>query len=301
MRDHLARIVHGGAMSTLLALSMLLAACQDQGASASSAAETPAVPAAVPVDPPVSGYAASLKAPLAAYDLSSKQAASLWTAMRLLRISCMQKKGYTEYVGQDMEPVDEAEASSNDAFKQPAGPWGYLGAETAAQRGFLNSVIDNKKLTKVDLPETTLTASRACYDDASAKLTRPTAGADLVRQLTQAASINTERDSRVVAARETWRGCMAKEGFQTAHPQELVEKQWRARPDDPPAGDEIQAARTDEKCTRSSGLARIYFPVEWAYQRALIDQNLQVLTEYQKQVQARLAEAARIAATGASS
>ncbi len=220
--------------------------------------------------------------------------------MRLLRISCMQGKGFPEYEGQDMAPADNAVSSAEDAFKQPAGPWGYLGAETAAQRGFLNSVVRKKTLTPVNLPEATLAASRECFTQASDKLTRPAAGADLVQRLKEEASAYTERDTRVVAARDKWRDCMKQTGFQVSGPQQLVDKEWRAGADAGPSPDEIATAVADEKCTQQSGLAMIYFPVQWGYQRELIDQNLQALTEYQTQFRARLAEVSRIAANGAS-
>jgi hypothetical protein len=287
-RRHLAGAILLGALT--------LTGCGTEGAAESPPKQTLTPPVVTPEKPPISGYAAMLKSPLAAYDMTDKQADAMWTALRSMRTSCVRAKGFQQYDGQDMLPVGSSR-SSDEAIKRPAGPWGYLGAETAATRGFLSGPVRTASNQKVDLPADELAASRACFEESSAKLSPPVEGADLVRQIAAEATGYAERDTRVVTARKQWATCMEQSGFTGADPRELASKQWR-RPTDPATADEISAAIADEKCTVSSGLAAIYFPVERGYQQQLIDRNIQVLTEHQTQLRSRIAEAARIVATG---
>jgi hypothetical protein len=286
------------AVAVLAATSVTVASCGSGGGSGAPA-PTLTPPNVVATDPPVSGYAAALQSPLAAYDTSSdKTFYLLWTAQRAMRISCVRAKGFTEYDGQDMSP-GQAPSASQNALRVPAGPWGYLGAETASTRGFKQSVDTNVNApTALNLPEDELTVSRACFDEAQKKLTPPSAGSNFVRQLVDEASGYTMRDSRVVAARKQWGSCMSNAGYNYSDPDQLAQKNWGRDPAGPPITEEVATAKADQKCTDSSGLARIYFPVDWGYQRQLIERDSQQLAAYQDQLRTRVAEAEKIAASG---
>jgi hypothetical protein len=278
------------------ALPLLLVACSGNGGNRADQAATLPEPSIEAVPVPISGFTAFKQSPIAAFHLTVDQSVSLWTATRSRSISCVRDKGFTEYNGELIDKGTPPDGSA-DAITQLAGPWGYLGDRTATEQGFApGPIVVAESDPDIDLPADVRAASQTCFDEASKEFSAPVTGVDLVRQLVTEAEGHTARDSRVVAARSQWVRCMATAGFANADPVELATRQWRQKPTDQPAPGEVTTAKADQECTASSGLAKAYFPVNWAYQRELIDLNSPSLKEYQAAIRTLLA---KVTQTGA--
>ena len=119
---------------------------------------------------------------------------------------------------------------------------------------------------------------------------------DLVRNIAVASLKQSETDARVVEVFRKWSDCMAAAGYQYKIPVGMAD-------DDPElaasfnsataSAKEIQLAVTDVGCKQRNNVVGVWFAVESAYQKVLIQQNQERLT----QVRTALDDAARTAAS----
>lgn len=251
---------------------------------------------------PASGHVAHTMEPLAPYDFSYKENDTLFQARKLLTISCMHKSGFSNYLGEDIH--SNTMTDSESSVTQPAGPWGYLGSETARLKGFQSGkVTDLSTLPPVRqmMSEAERVAAEKCFTQSGKELNKDgDTTSDLVKRLTSEADNYASKDARVVEARKAWGQCMAASGFSVTDPAALAAQNWGRRAVDPPTQDEIRTAEADEKCTTSSRLAAVYFAVNWGYQRQLIELNAQELAERQRAIRSQLDKALQIIASGSS-
>ncbi|PZT75951.1 MULTISPECIES: hypothetical protein [unclassified Streptomyces] len=103
----------------------------------------------------------------------------------------------------------------------------------------------------------------------------------------------SREDSRVRKAIKAWSACMKKHGYTTDDP---VSPQDDLGFDDGALGSPkaMTAARQDVSCKRKTNLVGIWFTVETAYQKRLIEQNAETLDSVKKQLDARLRLAAQL-------
>ncbi|MFC8226878.1 hypothetical protein [Streptomyces sp. NPDC057287] len=103
----------------------------------------------------------------------------------------------------------------------------------------------------------------------------------------------SRQDSRVAKAVKAWSACMAEQGYRTDDP---VSPQ-----SDLGFGDTslttpkaVAAARQDVACKKETNLVGIWYAVEKAYQKRIIDQNAETLETVKKQLEERLRLAAEL-------
>lgn len=93
----------------------------------------------------------------------------------------------------------------------------------------------------------------------------------------------SRNDSRVVKATDAWVACMEKKGYHAKNP---VSPQKELGLTDPSAFTSpaaVAAATADVGCKRETDLAGIWYAVETAYQKRLIEQNGELLDAVRKQ------------------
>ncbi|MET9962959.1 hypothetical protein ABZ128_28495 [Streptomyces sp. NPDC006326] len=103
----------------------------------------------------------------------------------------------------------------------------------------------------------------------------------------------SRKDSRVVKAIKSWSECMGRHGYTVDNPM------------DPPPGindsnyggpQAIAIAKQDVECKKETNLVGIWYTVEVAYQKRLIEQNAETLDRAKKQLDERLKLAASLIA-----
>jgi hypothetical protein len=120
---------------------------------------------------------------------------------------------------------------------------------------------------------------------------------------TQAVDINevsarafrqAETDSRTRAAIGAWSECMRTSGYDYTSVWEPGSTQWP----DPPGEEEITTAVRDVSCKLETNLVGIWFAVESAYQRRLIEEHAQAFAAQREYRQTVLRNSARILGEG---
>ncbi|MEV5956780.1 hypothetical protein AB0M11_23950 [Streptomyces sp. NPDC051987] len=252
---------------------------------------TPPVIAATPTAP-ASGYDGLMRLPLSAYGTSEHADDLLFRTRRALVIRCMRKRGPASYSGQNMTRTTARTKEEREAVR-PAGAWGYLGRATAKRIGFHIGV--RPPTAAARLTGQAAKDGKACLDEAVGRLPdlTGTQGWKLTQNLFGQSFQQAGADGRVSDARTRWSACMKAAGHPSDDPEKLADSPWNTAK---PTAREIAAAGAAESCTRSSGLAAVYFAVLAGYQWQLISAHATALTEYQNQVQKQTDQAARLLA-----
>ena len=97
----------------------------------------------------------------------------------------------------------------------------------------------------------------------------------------------TQHDPHVLAVERAWSACMARHGYSYHTPLQSQQHGW---PSTPTTG-EVAIAVADVSCKARTNLPNTWLTVEAAYQRALIAQNLTVLSQLQANFQGLLQRA----------
>ncbi|RPE39155.1 hypothetical protein EDD90_2124 [Streptomyces sp. Ag109_O5-1] len=284
-----ASLTHGAAIAVGLLLTTGCSASLANGAA--DVAPTPPVIAATPTAPS-SGYDGLMRLPLSAYGTSEQDDDLLFRTRKALVVRCMKKRGHSSYSGQNMTRTTAKTEEDKEAVR-PAGAWGYLGRATAKRLGFHIGVqppTDASRLTGQAAKD-----SQACLDEVTAQLPdlTGTRGWKLTQDLFGQSLQQAGADRRVSDARTHWSACMSSAGHPADDPQKLADSPWNTAK---PTAQEIAAATAAESCTRSSGLAAVYFAVLTGYQQQLISTNATILTDYQEQVQKQTGQVAHLLA-----
>lgn len=96
-----------------------------------------------------------------------------------------------------------------------------------------------------------------------------------------------QTDPRVLAVDRAWSRCMAKRGYTFRNPQQAQQHHWPSAP----TTIEVATAVADVSCKTQTNLPNTWLTVEAAYQRALVGQNLTVLSQLQANFQGLLQRA----------
>ncbi|MFJ9846044.1 hypothetical protein ACIRYZ_37515 [Kitasatospora sp. NPDC101155] len=277
---------------TAIAATLLATSCS--AGLASGAGDTALTPPVVSASAaaPVTGYDGLMGLPLSAYGTSEQDDDLLFRAERAVVVRCMRSRGHQDYSGQNMVRSSLEDEEDREAVR-PAGAWGYIGRATARNQGFHPRTLPMGASTGM-----TAEAGKdfeACSAEAGEQLPDLTGtdGWKLTQSLFGQSFQQAAADRRVTAARKRWSACMTEAGHPAEDPEKLAEGSWKtARPTD----DEIAAATAAESCTRSSGLAAVFFAVLTGYQRQMVPANTDALTAYQKQVQKQIGRATHLLA-----
>jgi hypothetical protein len=118
----------------------------------------------------------------------------------------------------------------------------------------------------------------------------------LVRDIDASAYTNAEKDSRVTETQAKWSLCMREKGYHFPHSLAVVDSITRTGGDAPPA--EIQLALADVECKERTNYLGVWFSVESAYQKALIEKNFQALTAIRARIDRTVSTASSVVAAG---
>ncbi|MEU9130039.1 hypothetical protein AB0D08_18340 [Kitasatospora sp. NPDC048540] len=301
----------------LAAAAVLLTAC------GSGSAAEPAVTAV-----PTPADASALRLPLQDYIPDAEQLHRLDSAQRILTDQCMSRYGFRFRVP-DLPEAPPAEAEN-------ARRYGLYDEAAAAASGYSTHEEDRPQkppMPSMDPAETlvlggtgradakTMPRSQeeaersgagdgevngvkvpigGCRREAYLRLWAPTAASVdpmKVQDMDAEGYDRSRQDSRVVKATEQWTSCMAEHGYHARNP---VSPQAELGLDQgafaSPAG--LAAAVADVGCKRRTNLVGIWFAVESAYQRSLMDGHEELLRAARSQQEDSLRLAAQLVAQG---
>ncbi|MFJ4487384.1 hypothetical protein ACIP3D_34115 [Streptomyces longwoodensis] len=273
----------------VIAAGLLATGCSAGLAGSAAGVAAPSV--APMTEAPPTGYDGLMGLPLSEYGTSEQDDLLLYQTNEALVAQCMTSHGYATYSKRRTTAPSKKTRAEREVVR-PAGDWGYIGGATAKRAGFhvAVQVPISKGPTGRELKD-----YNVCWDRADKKLPSltDTKGWKLTQDLFGRSLQQAAEDSRVAAARKNWSSCMSTAGHPADDPQKLADS---FRDTMKASVMEIAAAIADESCTRSTNLAGIYFAVLAGYQQHLVAANTKVLTDYKKQVDARVDRAAHLLA-----
>jgi hypothetical protein len=237
---------------------------------------------------PVLLSAAESALPLVFYEPTVREEQTIIRAQEVIQTRCMAERGYSGFTS--------APALGNPmTYPGGGGPFGYVNARYASERGFhapAHAVAAASKGDGMTLTEARV--SLACAFQAQKEITPWTAaGAKLVERLVEESAQYAMRDARVRAATRAWVVCMKTDRFDESDPESLALARWPRAP----SATEISTARADAACTSSTDLAGIYFGVLAGYQQELIEVNGGGLGAVRKEIQSDATKATQIVAS----
>lgn len=304
-----------GVWCTTVATLLLMACTSGSGSEAEPEPEVGPTPTVT--------SAAQLRPPLDAYRITRKDYIALQRAAWLLTRDCVRRFGgeYTQPEsavvanlpgfendndrryglfdpdsaakrGYNVPPSDTgvSEPGGGDGTDPQAGKsdgWNPSAAELLLVRGVSAGADTPTDANGKPLPK------GGCAGEADrtlAKDVKKPANDKLGGELSIQAHKRSEADSRVRAVMKRWSDCMARGGF-------TYQTVWE--PNDYPwpvvAGETEKAtAAADVRCKRETNLVGVWYAVETAYQRRLIDDNAEALTKLKDYVEATNRNAARV-------
>ncbi|MEU9303938.1 hypothetical protein [Streptomyces sp. NPDC048269] len=107
----------------------------------------------------------------------------------------------------------------------------------------------------------------------------------------------SQEDSRVRKAIKAWSDCMGKHGYTVDSPMDS-QKQLGLNDTNLGSPQAIATAKLDVDCKKQTNLVGIWYTVETAYQKRLIEQNAETLDRAKKQLDERMRLAASLIAAG---
>ncbi|MEV4614707.1 hypothetical protein AB0K43_19215 [Kitasatospora sp. NPDC049258] len=302
----------------LTAAAVLLTACAsggDGGEPAVAAAPTPA-------------NAAALRLPLQDYIPDAAQLRRLDRAQRILTDRCMSRYGFHFLVPE----LPESPSAEGDNARR----YGLYDPQAAAASGYSTHEEDRPRkppmpslepaeslvlggtgrVNTKTMPKSQEEAEKSgagdgevnglkvpiggCRREAYLRLWAPTAASGdpmKVQELDAESYDRSRQDSRVVKATEQWSACLAERGYHARNPVS-PQAELGLEPDRfaSPAG--IAAAVADVDCKRRTNLVGIWYAVESAYQRALMDRHAELLQAARHGEEESLRLAAQLVAQG---
>jgi len=295
----------------------LLAFCTACTSSASDPPNSPANPPAVTAIPSAATVI-GLVLPLSSYELTGAQELFVNNATRTLVNQCMRRYGFAQFslgtgatksghpdqMGRRYGAVSDATTAATYGYHltpdqgaglsrpstRPTAPFSQ--AETAVLTG-----TSGEGPAPPNQPQVGTTYNGqavppgGCFGEANRAI-----GFDdrvdglLPQRLAFTAYSQSRNDSRTKEVITAWSACMKDKGYHIADPISAVSVVNLNGPVTPA---EIQQAVTDVACKQTVGLIGVWFAVESAYQRRLIEQNSQQLDAVRKLLDDKLRNAAR--------
>jgi hypothetical protein len=280
------------------------------GSAAAGCARSAAAPAAAPAGPaaavPVLLRSAGLRLPLDDYQASVAESYLLARAHRALLSACMRELGLDFALPETGPPAGPRTWTDRRyGLTDPAqATRGYWAADRAA--GSPTAAAVRRRTAAVTAAEGAAITGRGmhvvngrqvppggCTEEARRRLTADNpAGADLdlPAQLAGQSFFTSQRDPRVRAATQQWSACMKAAGHTYAGPLDPpADRRFQHALSQP----EIATARDDIACKARTNLVGVWFAVESAQQRSLIDANRPALDLARRAYHAELAIAAK--------
>lgn len=160
------------------------------------------------------------------------------------------------------------------------------------------------EMVEVDLPggndtEVGIGQEGTCWVEARTAVegdaVRYTALRTAIDDIANKAAGDAMNDDRVLAALDEWSACMAAEGFDFKDPLSAAEAQLTTAGDSAtPSAVEIAQAVADVECKTSTGLVETFRTVRNGYEQRAVDENVELLAEWQDTVDAVLDRATAI-------
>ncbi|MGW0394553.1 hypothetical protein ACWDYJ_27435 [Streptomyces sp. NPDC003042] len=282
------------------------------------------------VEPPIGAVPTLLESrtlafPLASYVPDARQRGLLDEAQDVLVDQCMRRYGFRYQLRRQAASArkddesrryglsDAAEAarigytnpkmgSTQKPLEDPLGPNEKLVLHGLEVDPALPVPMRQEEAEKSDVATTAVGGQKVpaggCLRESALKLYAPskdTLDIMIPQNLGFDAFARSRKDSRVREATEAWSRCMGSHGHAMAGPM-----------DQPPGIDDsnlgspqaIALAQQDVECKRRTNLVGIWYTVETAYQKRLIEQNAETLDQVKEQLDERMRLAASLLAAG---
>lgn len=293
MHRHRAGLLLGSA--ALLLTSCVAASSTDSAADPSASPSRPALTSSLP-----------LALPLDAYKWTPRE---LWRherARRLLAQDCLKDRGVGLVLPKPTAPLETAYDNSRR--------YGVVDPEAAAHYGYhvpamwssrdqrlrAEAIEWGKRLSPEEQRALygDATNQQGCYGVADATLARTAPGPEpsWLASRSEQSLRRTENAAAVQRARRAWTACMTKKGFRYDHPDRAIgDRSWDL--DAPTISTrEINTAKADVGCKRSSGLVTTWHNAERTHQRRVVARHTERFTRLAADKRARLAAVDRLLA-----
>ncbi|MFF2026306.1 hypothetical protein ACFVW2_31500 [Streptomyces sp. NPDC058171] len=315
-RRHLSlSLIASGCVATVLAVT----GCDSSsGANGSDDSGSESVPSAAAAPELTSSTDQSL--PVEAYMYTKDQSDRLSSARTALRTQCMRRFGFTY---EAPKAVESFQPKSIAQFR-----YGVTDAGDAAVHGYKPAGSERKAVKPSPVPlapaaNTALTGTTdtntkpgsaeakggqdingqkvpagGCIGEADRKLGAASgqdfADAPSVVKVNSDSWAKSYDDERVRAVFTEWSACMKEKGYTYADPMKANDDpQWQQSAT--ATRREQQVAAADVACKHKYNVLGVWYSVDVAYQKQMIEQNAEALTEVKKQIDKRLKLAADLA------
>lgn len=237
-----------------------------------------------------------------------------------LHTACMTDAGYGQYASSTPFGV---RANRGIGFPQPFGPWGYIGLSLAEQYGFNapDTGGPDENEGPFIAPGSIPAGLQAGLQAAAGKCANIVSAFNDAQFATSTAIIETLNndigddvvtDPDLTKAQQDWSACMARNGYDSAQPNNIWQQYTRDIQPATPAGSspnagtsqqeapitlspaqnqaQIAAAVTDTNCTQSTDLGGIYFAIQTSYEQQFVTANQQALNAAVREYKANYAK-----------
>lgn len=258
--------------------------------------------------------------PLEEFQVGDQARTTISLARQLLIADCMKRFGFAYALTQNSPPSTASLLARRYGIADAtaAAKWGYGGppdatalqakprrsidpAQALVLTGWPNgqgkpgmTPPQGQKVGGVEVPQ------GGCVGEAGRRLTGDDSGVlgddPLVRDIDASAYSKAETDSRVTEMQAQWSSCMQEKGYHFPHSLAVVDSITRTGGDAPPA--EVQLALADVECKGRTNYIGVWFSVESAYQKALIEKNFHALTAIRARIDKTVSTAASVVAAG---
>lgn len=219
---------------------------------------------------------------ISAYGLSQDQLVQLAAIGLQMTNTCLAKKGQPGDMSYESSPAIYVAESANDEARLSIlwgvfGPVGNTAYRASASLGFATNPGSGDADSFIDCFEQTNSAFPGGQDWTSLMSLHswPAGGPPL-----------PSSDSRFLAAKNNWAGCMKSNGFDTQDPVELAITFRQAYPPSPaPSSTEIATYNADINCKIQTNLVGIGMAVQDAYDRQYLEQHQQELIEWRQSIE----------------
>ncbi|MFC0438166.1 hypothetical protein [Kutzneria buriramensis] len=225
-------------------------------------------------DIPTLTSTAGIHLPIEQYMPSSAQAARVTDALSTLTAQCMHQHGFTYPVTRAVAGIGVLDrrygiTDAGNGYHLPAGQLPSpppVAAHSPAELTALTG--DSQGRTRPGDPAGCLGEAQHKLDSGGATYgTSP-----IARQVDHDSFDASKADSRVQAVFAQWSACMKDAGYRADSPMDVPPDSMSVTTPKPSAA-ELAMATADVACKRRTNLVGVWFTVETAYQRQLIDQH----------------------------
>lgn len=246
--------------------------------------------------------------PLDPYLVHTEQRRSVQDATRIAAKSCMSRFGF-DWHGNDPTPqpnMDElakrryglidSDVAATYGYQAPPSASGDDGT-TGRNKGGFNPSQDELAVWRGTVPSGSKVNQRdvpagGCQGevDRIMEAGAPRSDTNLAQNLSADSYSKSRNDSRLAAAQAKWSACMKESGYTFRDSIEANEVDWAKRS----RADQIATAKADVACRKKTNLVGVWFAVDQAYQKRLVEKHAEQLELVRKQLDAELRNAAAV-------